>query len=58
MPGVPGATRDVGGALNERQRYALEHVADDPSMILARGLRRERKHPRGFLLRSVLAVDR
>lgn len=50
--------------MNERQRYALTHPITDPSAIqeLAKAqtkLRKVRRHPtRGFLLMSILAVDR
>lgn len=45
--------------MNEAQAYALAHPVGDPALLLGdRRLWRERKHPRGFLLRSALAVDR
>jgi hypothetical protein len=44
--------------MNERQAYALTHPATDPREALNPKLSAVRKHPRGFLLRSILAVDR
>lgn len=44
--------------MNERQAYALANVVTDPMTVLGAGYTRTRQHPRGFLLRSILAVDR
>lgn len=45
-------------ALRARQSYALTHPATDPNDVLNPKLKGVRKHPRGFLLMSILAVDR
>lgn len=48
-----------GGAVNERQSYALAHVVTDPTAVTQDPrLKAVRSHPRGFLLLSILAVDR
>lgn len=44
--------------MNERQAYALTHPATDPAEALNPRLKAVRRHPRGFLLMSILAVDR
>ncbi len=44
--------------MNERQAYALTHPATRPDEVLHPKLKAVRKHPRGFLLMSILAVDR
>jgi hypothetical protein len=44
--------------MNERQAYALANVATDPMAVIGAGYARTRQHPRGFLLHSILAVDR
>lgn len=45
--------------MNERQAYALTNPLTDPTDIraLAR-LRGMRRHARGFIVQSILAVDR
>ncbi len=45
-------------ALRARQTYALAHPATDPEEALNPRLKAVRKHPRGFLVMSILAVDR
>ena len=42
----------------ERQAYALTHPATDPAEVLNPKLTTTRKHPRGFMLMTILAVDR
>lgn len=44
--------------MNERQAYALTHPATSPYDVLNPKLKSMRKHPRGFLLVAILAVDR
>jgi hypothetical protein len=44
--------------VNERQAYALVHPIDNPRGAMDPRLRHVRKHPRGFNLSTVLAVDR
>lgn len=44
--------------MNERQAYALAHPASDRRGVHDPKLRRVRRHPRGFNLSSILAVDR
>ncbi len=44
--------------MNERQLYALTHPATRPDEVGHPKLKAVRKHPRGFLLMSILAVDR
>lgn len=44
--------------MNERQAYALAHVATDPMRVTDPGYQSVRTHARGFLLLSILAVDR
>lgn len=45
-------------AMRARQAYALAHPATNPVEALNPRLRATRQHPRGFLLMSILAVDR
>lgn len=49
--------------MDERQRYALTNPVTDPSDVrqvaaVQDQLRQVRRHARGFLLQSILAVDR
>ncbi len=44
--------------MNPRQAYAIAHVATDPAEVLNPQLQAVRRHPRGFLIMSILAVDR
>jgi hypothetical protein len=45
--------------MTERQAYALAHPITDPVTVVGdRRLYATRKHPRGFLIMSCLAVDR
>ena len=44
--------------MNERQAYALNHVATDPRQVTDPRYQAVRTHARGFLLLSILAVDR
>ena len=44
--------------MNERQAYALNHVATDPREVANPVYQAIRVHARGFLLLSILAVDR
>lgn len=44
--------------MNERQAYALANPANEPRGALNPKLKAVRKHPRGFLLTAILAVDR
>lgn len=51
-------TAVADGEMTDRQAFALDHVATDPREVLNPKLSAVRKHPRGFLLMSILAVDR
>lgn len=45
--------------MTERQAYALAHPLTDPmGAVRDPRLYAWRKHPRGFMIRSILAVDR
>lgn len=44
--------------MNERQAYALTHPLTDPARDSTEPYTAVRKHARGFLLLSILAVDR
>jgi hypothetical protein len=45
--------------VNERQAYAYAHPISDPRGVVADpALKRTRKHPRGMLILTILAVDR
>ncbi len=45
--------------MTERQAYALAHPITDPMTVVGDPhLYATRKHPRGFLVRTILAVDR
>jgi hypothetical protein len=44
--------------MNERQAYALANVVTDPIAVVGAGFKHIRHHPRGFLVMSILAVDR
>ena len=44
--------------LAARQAYALANVATHPAEVLNPRLSAVRRHPAGFLLMSILAVDR
>ncbi len=53
----PRVDQRVG--MTPRQAYALAHPITDPVTVIDdRKLYATRKHPRGFLIRSCLAVDR
>ena len=44
--------------MNERQAYALAHPITDPRGGIDPKLRAVRRHPRGFNISTILAVDR
>jgi hypothetical protein len=44
--------------VNTRQAYALAHPLTDPARESTEPFTAVRAHARGFLLRSILAVDR
>jgi hypothetical protein len=44
--------------MNERHAYALAHPINRPRGGMDPRLRSVRKHPRGFNLSAILAVDR
>lgn len=57
--GVGGAGYGAGVTIEQRQAYALAHPVTDPVAVLADPVLYDRRqHRRGFLLLSILAVDR
>lgn len=44
--------------IEQRQAYALAHPVNDPREVLAPAFQQVRKHPRGFSILTILAVDR